>query len=133
MHVCTLRCTLPCTYYKDRYVFYWQFTIKLFQIYFLISVNEVIFTVIYNFFLKTYISIYLGARFFMHVFSCTLLMSWVHGRCTLTTVYFIFGALLNRVYWVSTGWEFIQPWWDEQIFAECWDSPHPSSRENHAS
>ena len=80
-----------------------------------------------------YISIYLGARFFMHVFSCTLLMSSVHGRCTLTTVYLIFGALLNRVYWVSTGWEFIQPWWDEQIFAECWDSPHPSSRENHAS
>ena len=43
-HVCMLlKCTSLCTYYKDGHVFYLQFTINVFQIYFLISLNEVIF------------------------------------------------------------------------------------------
>ena len=36
------------------HVFYLEFTIKVFQMYFLISVNEVIFTIIYT----TYVAIY---------------------------------------------------------------------------
>ena len=42
-HASALMCTSPCTYYKHRHVFYLQSTINVFQIYFLIPVNDAIF------------------------------------------------------------------------------------------
>ena len=47
--------------------FYLQFTINIFQIYFLISVNEVIFTMIHTFFVKHKSQFTLDARFFCAV------------------------------------------------------------------
>ena len=80
VHACMLTCTSLCIYFKDRHAFYLQFTIKVSQIYFVISVNEVI---------------------FVHVFLCILLVSKVHGSCTLTSLYLIFEAL-----WICQDFEY---------------------------
>ena len=52
------------------HVFYLQFTVYIFQIYFLISVNKLIFMMIYKIFIKHTSPIILGGRFLY-----TLLMS----------------------------------------------------------
>ena len=48
-------------------VFYLQFTIKVFQIYFLISVNEEIFMMINKIFVKHILLFILGERFFVYL------------------------------------------------------------------
>ena len=53
---------------KDaRHVFYLQFTINVFQVYFLISVNEVTLTMIYKIFVKRTLLFVLGARFLVYL------------------------------------------------------------------
>ena len=91
VHACMLTCTSLCIYYKDRHAFYLQFTIKVSQIYFLILVNEVIFYEEVN------------EVIFVHVFLCILLVSKVHGSCTLTSLYLIFEAL-----WICQVSEYVR-------------------------
>ena len=76
-----------------RHVLYLQFTMNVFQIYFLNAVNKVIFYNDLKIFRKTYIT----NLFQLHVFSCTLLMSQVHSRCTFTRVHLIFEALMHSI------------------------------------
>ena len=54
-------------YFKNENVFYLQFTIKVFQIYFLISVNEEIFMMINIIFVKHTLLFILGERFFVYL------------------------------------------------------------------
>ena len=49
-----------------RHVFYLQFMITIFQVYFLISVKEVIFMV-YKIYVKCTLLFILGAHFFMYI------------------------------------------------------------------
>ena len=50
-----------------RHVFYLQLKINIFQIYFLFSVNKVIFMIIYKIFVKYTSQFILGAHFFVHL------------------------------------------------------------------
>ena len=50
-----------------RHVLYLHFKMLVFQIYFLNTVNEVIFTIIYNIFVKHTSLFFLGARFFVYL------------------------------------------------------------------
>ena len=50
-----------------RHVFYLQFTMNAFQIYFLNAFNEVFFTMIYKIFVKHTSLFILGARFFVYL------------------------------------------------------------------